>query len=415
MSALSRLHRWLPWLLAAGFVVAVESWCARTGLAGEAHWLIRITAGSTLVVLLAVRRAWLHDRGGLECVGYGAIAPAALLAAAVLPPTLRVLPAFALACGLPVYTAWRFLPDHGQRGRAWAVAPGLHRALAPLALLAFAAALLPGCRKADSARAPAPPAHAITGEIVGVTPDRGVLLVHHDEIPGYMPSMTMEFAVPGSDLGAFREGRRIAARMIEGAPGEFRLEGVRILDATTDGIVAASAQALRQETLIRGKRVYREIGEDAPQFTLYDQDGRVVSFDRFRGRRVVLNFIFTRCPVPTMCPASTAKMMALQAAAQARGIANLEFVSITLDPAYDTPAVLKRYASGRGIDLRNFTFLTGPENAVRDLLTGFGVLVAPGENIFKHTLATVLIDEHGRILHRVDGSGWTPEDFLRRL
>lgn len=304
----------------------------------------------------------------------------------------------------------RWLPWLLAAGFTTAV--GLRRALLPLAALAFAAAFLPGCRKTDTA---APAAHDLRGEIVGVVPERGVLLVHHDEIPGYMPSMTMEFAVPGADPSAFREGQRIAARMIEGAPGEFRLEGVRVLDPAKEAAVAASAQALRQETLIRGKHAYREVGEDAPQFTLYDQDDRVVSFDRFRGRRVVLNFIFTRCPVPTMCPASTAKMMALQAAAQARGIANLEFVSITLDPAYDTPAVLKRYASGRGIDLRNFTFLTGPENAVRDLLTGFGVLVAPGENIFKHTLATVLIDEHGRIVHRVDGSGWTPEDFLQRL
>lgn len=289
-----------------------------------------------------------------------------------------------------------------------------HRLASPLILvLTLAVCLSPSCRKAETATAS--PGHDLRGEIVGVVTDRRVLLVHHEEIPGYMPSMTMEFTAPFADLSLFHEGQRIAARMVEDAPGEFHLESVRVLDEAKDRVLAASAEALRQETLIRGQHAYREVGEQAPQFTLYNQDNQVVSFDRFRGRRVVLNFIFTRCPVATMCPASTAKMMALQAAAKARGVKNLELVSITLDPVYDTPAVLRSYAQGRGIDTTNFSFLTGPESAVRDLLTSFGVLVTPGESIFKHTLATVLIDEKGRIVHRVDGSAWNPEEFLKRL
>ena len=67
--------------------------------------------------------------------------------------------------------------------------------------------------------------------------------------------------------------------------------------------------ALRQDTVIRGRNAYREIGENLPDFALYDQNGGVVQPDRFRGRQIVLNFIFTRCPDPKMCPASTAKMM----------------------------------------------------------------------------------------------------------
>jgi protein SCO1/2 len=116
-----------------------------------------------------------------------------------------------------------------------------------------------------------------------------------------------------------------------------------------------------------------------------------------------------------MCPASTARMMALQQAAKGKGISSLELVSISLDPAYDTPSVLKEYAKARGIDTANFTFLTGPESAVRDLLHQFGVIVEPGENFLKHTLATLLIDERGKIIHRVDGSAWSPAEFLSRL
>lgn len=300
----------------------------------------------------------------------------------------------------------------------------LHQIRSPhhwAAALVLLAAGLAGCSRdsssgAKSAAAPTEPKrYEIRGEIVGLERDRRVLLVHHEEIPDYMPAMTMEFNVPGADFGLFREGQRLAARMYQSPPGEFQLEGVRILDPVKDGIVDAAAKKLREDTFVRGKHAYREVGEEAPRFTLYNQLGEVVAFDRFRGQRVVLNFIFTRCPVATMCPASTAKMATLQRLARERGVRNLQLVSITLDPAYDTPPVLKAYAEGRGLDASNFNFLTGPEPAIRSLLAQFGVIAEPSESIWKHTLATLLIDGDGKIAHRIDGSTWDPEDFLKRL
>ena len=132
-----------------------------------------------------------------------------------------------------------------------------------------------------------------------------------------------------------------------------------------------------------------------PDFALYDQSGKVVQSARFRGKQIMLNFIFTRCPVATMCPASTLKMMQAQRLAREAGVSDIEFVSITLDPTYDTPGVLKEYAEDRGIDTSNFSFLTGPEGAVRDLLTQFGVVAEFEGDLVKHTLATLLIDPPG--------------------
>jgi protein SCO1/2 len=285
----------------------------------------------------------------------------------------------------------------------------------PLALLLLVATACtrtettPSTASASTAAA----VHPIRGEIVGLDLPRQVLLVHHEEIPGYMPAMTMEFSVTGLDLATVRAGQRLTATMGLPVDGIFPLTDFKLLNSPADQAVAAAALALRQETFTRGKNSYREIGEAVPSFTLYNQDGRAVSFDTFRGRRIVLNFIFTRCPVATMCPASTAKMMALQAAAKAQGIANFELVSISFDSAYDTPPVLKKYATERGINTTNFSFLTGPERAIRDLLAQFGIIAEPGENIFKHTLATLLIGADGKILHREDGSNWLPNDFLK--
>jgi protein SCO1/2 len=281
----------------------------------------------------------------------------------------------------------------------------------PLGLAFTLSLLFIACSRTDQAAA----SHDIRGEIVGLDRARGVLMIHHEEIPGYMPAMTMEFTAAGIDLAKLREGQRLTARMGAPVDGVFPLTAFRLLESSEHKAIAAAALALRQDTSIRGKNAYREIGETAPSFTLYNQDGRAVSFDTFRGKRVVLNFIFTRCPVATMCPASTAKMIALQSAAKSAGVKNLELVSISFDSAFDTPPVLKAYAQTRSIDISNFSFLTGPESAIRDLLAQFGVIAEPGENVFKHTLSTLLIGADGKILHRADGSTWSSDDFLKRL
>jgi len=294
---------------------------------------------------------------------------------------------------------------------------------ARLAVAAFAC-LVAGCGRAPApgdsapaaAKAPEAERHALTGEILRVETERKVLIVRHDEIKGYMPAMTMEFLVSEGDLALARPGQRIRADMIPSKDGDFRLERIwpdeRSIEART---IATGAMQLRQDTHTRGKNAYREVGEGAPDFTLYDQEGRIVQGSRFRGRHIMLNFIFSRCPVPTMCPAATAKMITVQRLAREAGVRDLELISITLDPANDTPGVLREYASVRGIDTSNFSFLTGPEGAIRDLLTQFGVITQLQGDILQHTLATLLIDPQGRIAHRTDGSQWEPQDFVRRM
>lgn len=283
-------------------------------------------------------------------------------------------------------------------------------------LAGFSLAVLAGCAKQQPAATGPVYFYSLTGTVVDVAPARHAAIIHHEEIPGYMPPMTMEFIVPDADLTRLREGQRLRARLAPPDPkGELHLEAIELLDPLKEQQIAAAANLLRQETSARGKGAYREVGETVPQFVLYNQDGEVIPINRFRGKRVVMNFIYTRCPIATMCPASTQRMMALQQAAQQRAVRDLELVSITLDPAYDTPPVLKDYARVRGIDTGNFTFLTGPEGAVRDLLVQFGIIVEPGENYLKHTLSTLLIDERGRIVHRVDGTQWRPEEFLDKL
>ncbi len=257
--------------------------------------------------------------------------------------------------------------------------------------------------------------YPLTGEVLSVDVAKKVLRVRHDEIKDFMPAMVMDFSVSAGDAAAAKPGERIRAELIPNDKGDWRLEKIWPDDKPAAAAIAAQAAALRQDTLIRGQSAYREVGEKIPDFALYDQEGRVVQSTRFHGKLVMLNFIYSRCPVANMCPLSTQKMMATQALAKKENVANLELVSVTLDPAYDTPAVLKEYAAARGIDTSNFSFLTGPENAIKDLLTQFGVIAEFDGDIIKHTLSTLLIDENGRIIHRADGSAWDPQDFVAKM
>jgi protein SCO1 len=280
--------------------------------------------------------------------------------------------------------------------------------------------LLAGCSKPATgsqgrAEKPKDERYALRGEVIRVEPDRKILVVRHEEIKGYMPAMTMEFIVSAGDLAVAKPGQRIRAEMVPSKDGDYRLEKIWPDDKAAADAVAAGALQLRQETHTRGRNAYREVGETVPDFALFDQTGRVVQSSRFRGKQIMVNFIFTRCPVATMCPAATEKMVRAQKLAREGGVPNLELISITLDPAYDTPGVLKEYADARGIDTTNFSFLTGPENAIKDLLTQFGVIAELEGDLLKHTLTTLLIDANGKIIHRADGTVWEPKDFVAKM
>ncbi|MCC5023281.1 MAG: SCO family protein [Candidatus Synoicihabitans palmerolidicus] len=260
------------------------------------------------------------------------------------------------------------------------------------------------------------PGRPVTGQVVKIDAERGTLLVDHDEIPDYMPAMVMEFRAGPGDIANLEAGQHIRGRLVEEANGKFALAHIWVVEDVEETWVSAAAAALRQDTTIRGRKAYRAVGENLPDFSLYDQTGAVVDPSLFRGKKVIMNFIYTRCPIATMCPAAVSNMMAVQTAvAEAGHTDNLELISITFDPEFDTPGVLSKYAAARGIDTGNYSLLTGPESAIQDLLRQFGVLAQVDGPLIAHTLTTLLIDEQGRIIDRADGSQWDVQQFVRKI
>ena len=166
---------------------------------------------------------------------------------------------------------------------------------------------------------------------------------------------------------------------------------MRILPVVT----LASLLALLMPSVARAQAPSLPALYSAPAFRLTNQDGRVVTNEDLRGKTWVVDFIFTRCPGP--CPVMTSKMVALS---KAVGLADVRFVSISVDPAYDTPAVLKKYAEVRGATDPRFIFLTGERRAIFDLAERGFKLVAQedvGKTTIMHDERFLLVDGGGSV------------------
>ena len=149
-------------------------------------------------------------------------------------------------------------------------------------------------------------------------------------------------------------------------------------------------------------------------FSGINQEGDFFQFKDFLGKAVVINFIFTRCQAMEMCPASTRRMSILQDKAREIGLEDLHLLSITFDSEYDSPGILKQYGKSYDIEFDTFTFMTAKPLWVEDLMRYFGIITIEEDGTINHTMATLLIDQKGRIHYRKEGSVWKVDDFLAR-
>jgi protein SCO1 len=253
---------------------------------------------------------------------------------------------------------------------------------AAFALLGAAMLLLCGCRRNESHT------YVVTGFVQWVAAAQKQVTISHDEIPGFMPAMTMSFDVASEKLlDGVAPGARVEFRLLR-SDTELRIDSLRVL--TPAPAVTAPG------------RLPLDPGALAPDFALTDQDGRPVELSRLRGRPVLLDFIFTRCPGP--CPIVTSRMVDVRKKlAPALEIAT-QSLSITLDPAWDTPERLREYAGLRGAVSSHWSFLSGDPAAIQTVLDAYRIgTVRQPDGSIDHVVATFLIDRDGRIAHRYLG------------
>ncbi|MCU0669579.1 MAG: SCO family protein [Myxococcota bacterium] len=241
------------------------------------------------------------------------------------------------------------------------------------------------------------------GVVEDVQSETGQIVIAHEDIPGLMPAMTMNFDVAD---------RALLDTLTHGDAIDFEVEFTGKAYVVTKAAVRERGVATTAGGQLGG---IAPADDPAPPFQLIDQDGNPRSLEEWRGKVALLDFIWTRCPGP--CPILTGLHVDVQRKLPEPLRERVRFVSISLDPVRDTPAVLREYARKRGADLANWSFLTGEPDVVDAVIESYGVgsAKAPDGQI-EHVVATFLIDPNGRIARRYIGlEGHDPAELLRDI
>lgn len=269
-----------------------------------------------------------------------------------------------------------------------------------LALVVLAA----GCRREAPARE-----YELTGQILEVRTDRNEVVIRHEDIKGFMPGMTMPFTVrPSSLLQGRRSGELIKATLV-----------VEEVDAYLSTLERTGEAPLPEGPPADAAPKTLDVGDTVPDAALVNQAGEPVFISSLKGHPYALTFIYTRCPIPDFCPLMDRHFKAVQdAIAATPALAAARLVSVTLDPSYDKPAILKTHASRLGADAARWMFLTGDPKAVAAFGEPFGLYVehdASNEINVIHNLRTAVVDPAGRVVALHNGNGWTPADVIADL
>jgi protein SCO1/2 len=255
---------------------------------------------------------------------------------------------------------------------------------------------------------------SVQGRVLEVLPDAKALRVELSESASsdVAAGETVDFRVGPGDLEIGYAGRLIRAEAVHYSSA-WHLERVFPVDGIGAKAMIDVNKQLHDATASMSRRKYVRQGDYIPNFAMIDQHGDFLQIRELRGKAFVLNFIFTRCRAATMCPASTTRMSELQELAREGGMEDLHFVTITFDPEYDSPGILRQYAASYELENENFHLLTATQELVDDLLRQFGIRTMEEDGTINHTMATLLVDANGRVAFRKEGSKWTTQEFIK--
>jgi protein SCO1 len=271
--------------------------------------------------------------------------------------------------------------------------------------------LLAGGFVAPACSRPAPAkSYPVNGQVLAVNLAQQQITIKHDDIPGLMPGMVMSFPVSKAELLAGREPGELVTATLEVTDAVGRItaiERVGFVPLPADTNAAAMAGSLLRA------------GDPVPDAAFLDQTSTRRSISEWRGSVTLLTFIYTRCPLPNFCPLMNRNFVKLQEAIGAepelRG--RVKLVTVSFDPEYDTPEVLRAEAKRLGADPAVWTFLTG-DRATTDRFAaamGVGLVRTTGEWEITHNLRTILIDAGGRVAAIHSGNEWTVDTVLSEV
>jgi len=256
--------------------------------------------------------------------------------------------------------------------------------------------------------------YPLKGKVIAVNKAERTATIKHEDIPGYMPGMTMPFKIKSEgDLQMLKAGDDVSATLVvtdidSWIEVEAILEGSSPLSATTE---------------VPGEP---KPGDEIPDFGLVNQDGKRVRLSQYKGEAVALTFVYTRCPQPDQCTLMSTNFAAVDKALQAQPdiYAKTHLLTISFDPNYDTPKVMRSYGAshtGRYSDetFQHWEFLTGTADEVKGVAQFFGLRyfhdTDSGEEQVIHSLRTGIIGPDGKLFKLYRGNEWKPDQIVEDL
>ena len=278
--------------------------------------------------------------------------------------------------------------------------------------------LLSGCQPAASTESnPAnQKRYDLRGTVVSVDKLQKRAKIDHEEIPGFMDKMTMDFPIRENWVWEdLVPGVQIRAELVvdSSAKDPYWLEKI--------SIVANSAPNLPPVE----EKQPEQVGKVVPDLSLTDQNGKKFTFKDYRGKALAITFIYRECPLPEFCIKMSSQFadMANQIASDPEAKDTIRLLSISFDPERDTPEKLKQYGLGylgkdAKDDLTIWNLAVGTDKEVRAVADFFGLKYetdAADKTQINHSLVTAVIAPDGKVTRLFSGGRWTPDDVLAEL
>jgi protein SCO1/2 len=253
--------------------------------------------------------------------------------------------------------------------------------------------------------------YKLHGKVVSTNAAKGEATLDHEAIPGLMEAMTMPYKLKDATI------------LSELHPGDVITADVLVSpDPNADYLLDHIVVVAQAKPDYKPPVSYHvpATGDAPPDFKLRNQDGRQIHLGQFKGKALLVTFIYTRCPSPEFCPRVTQNFAAVekQLTASPALIAKTHLLSVSFDPEHDTPERLRAYgATYIGSDAKNafahWDFAVPDKPMLVEMAKWFDLgLTTASDGSITHTLSTTLIGPDGKVARFYPGNEWTPEEVL---
>jgi protein SCO1 len=280
---------------------------------------------------------------------------------------------------------------------------------------------LSGCQSGrhERVRSPTEKSYDLSGKVVVVEKDKHLLTVAHEDIKDYMPAMTMPFTVGEQSAWVFESPHEVV-------PGD-QITASYIVDGAKswlEDIVITKESS--ETTSATGEVIGPKPGDQVPDYRLINQDGKAIRIHDYKGKALLLTFIYTRCQDPGQCTLMSSNFATIDQELQKQPelYQKTHLLSISFDSEYDTPKVLRSYGAahtGKYSDenFAHWEFAAGSADEVKGIAQYFGMRYyqdsSTGTQQVVHGLRTAVIDPDGKIVKVYRGNEWKPEEVLKDL